>query len=54
MDLNMGCFFNSRERYLDEWKALLAAADERYVLKRVIDPKDSLLAILEIVWDAPE
>ncbi|KAH9997808.1 sterigmatocystin 8-O-methyltransferase [Xylariaceae sp. FL0662B] len=51
VDLNMGCFFNARERYLHEWKALLAAADELFVLQRVIEPKRSSLAILEIIWD---
>ncbi|KAI1500603.1 sterigmatocystin 8-O-methyltransferase [Biscogniauxia marginata] len=53
VDLNMGCFFNARERYLHEWKALLAAADERFVLQRVIEPEISMLAILEVIWDAP-
>jgi SAM-dependent methyltransferase len=50
MDLNMACFFNARERYLEEWKALLAAADERFVLERVIESEESLMAILEIGW----
>lgn len=45
-------FFNGRERYLDEWKALLAAADERFVLHRVYVPEQSLLGILEVHWDA--
>lgn len=43
--------FNTRERYLDDWKALLAAADERFVLQRVIQLKGSLLAMLEVHWD---
>ena len=51
MDLNMATFFNARERYLDEWNALLAAADERFVLRRVVKPEESLFSILEIVWD---
>lgn len=51
MDLNMGAFFNSRERYLHEWKALLAEADGRFVLQRVIEPEGHGLAILEIGWD---
>lgn len=49
--MSLKCFFNGRERYLDEWKALLAAADERFVLHRVFEPKDSSLGILEIHWD---
>lgn len=51
VDLALECFFNGRERYLDEWKALLAAADKRFVLHRVHVPKDNLLGILEIHWD---
>lgn len=49
--MSLKCFFNSRDRYLDEWKALLAAADRRYVLHRVYVPEDSLLGIIEIYWD---
>lgn len=52
VDLSLKCYFNGRERYLDEWKALLAAADERFVLHQVIEPKESCLAFLEIHWDA--
>ncbi|KAI1660016.1 sterigmatocystin 8-O-methyltransferase [Daldinia decipiens] len=51
VDLSLKCYFNGRERYLDEWKALLAAADKRFVLHRVFEPKGSLLGILEIRWD---
>ncbi|KAI1481891.1 sterigmatocystin 8-O-methyltransferase [Daldinia eschscholtzii] len=50
VDMSLKCFFNGRERYLDEWKALLAAADERFVLHQVFEPKDNLLGILEIHW----
>ena len=49
--MSLKYFFNGRDRYLDEWKALLAAADERFVLHRVYVPKDSLLGIIEIYWD---
>ncbi len=45
-------FFIARERNLQEWKALLAAADERFVLQRVIQQGRSSLAILEVVWGA--
>ncbi|KAI0470060.1 sterigmatocystin 8-O-methyltransferase [Xylariaceae sp. FL0804] len=51
VDMSVKCYFNSRERYLDEWKSLLAAADERFVLHRVLEPKESLLSMLEIHWD---
>ncbi|GAP92082.1 putative sterigmatocystin 8-O-methyltransferase [Rosellinia necatrix] len=53
VDLSVKCYFNSRERYLDEWKSLLAAADERFVLHQVFEPKDSLLSVLEVHWDVP-
>lgn len=49
--MSLKCFFNGRERYLDEWKALLAAADDRFILNRVYVPKRSLLGILEVLWD---
>jgi hypothetical protein len=46
------CFSNGRERYLDEWKALLAAADQRFVLREVHVPTDNLLGIIEVNWEA--
>ncbi|KAH7087025.1 S-adenosyl-L-methionine-dependent methyltransferase [Paraphoma chrysanthemicola] len=52
VDLALECFSNGRERYLDEWKALLASADERFVLHKVYVPKDSLLGIIEVHWKA--
>jgi hypothetical protein len=51
VDVALQCFFNGRERYLDEWEALLASADERFVLHRVVVPKDSLLGIIEVHWN---
>jgi len=30
---------------------LLAEADERFVLKGVVEPKGSALAVLEVVWE---
>jgi hypothetical protein len=52
VDLALEAFSNGRERYLDEWKALLAAADERFVLHKVFVPKDSLLGVIEVHWKA--
>ncbi|OTA89512.1 hypothetical protein M434DRAFT_398554 [Hypoxylon sp. CO27-5] len=49
MDLNMGSFFNAHERTLQEWKDLLAEADPRFVLQRVVKP-ESNLAIMEVIW----
>ncbi|PQE32257.1 sterigmatocystin 8-O-methyltransferase protein [Rutstroemia sp. NJR-2017a WRK4] len=37
-DLALECFSNGRERYLDEWNALFASADEIFVLHRVKQP----------------
>lgn len=51
-DIDMIAAFNSQEREVGEWKALLAEADKRFILKGVIEPKGSTLAILEVVWDA--
>ncbi|KAI1458806.1 S-adenosyl-L-methionine-dependent methyltransferase [Annulohypoxylon moriforme] len=51
-DLNMGAFFNARERSLEEWKDLLAQADPRFVLRRVVEPKGSGLAMMEIIWNS--
>ncbi|KAI1360612.1 O-methyltransferase-domain-containing protein [Xylaria arbuscula] len=50
-DLSMAAIFNSRERTVDEWRKLLSVADSRFMMKRVIHPKGSMLAILEIIWD---
>lgn len=47
-------FFNGRERYLGEWKALLAAADDRFVLHQVHVPEHTVLAILEVHWDVSD
>lgn len=46
----MGAVFNSLERTVSEWKALLRNADPRFVLKQVIEPKGSALGIIEIDW----
>ncbi|KAI1386464.1 sterigmatocystin 8-O-methyltransferase [Hypoxylon trugodes] len=51
MDLNTGAAFNGRHRYIHEWKALLAEADERFVFQGVSAPGRTLLSTLEIVWD---
>lgn len=50
-DLNMAAAFNSRERSLSEWKDLLAEADPRFVVKRVIEPEGSALGIIEAFWE---
>jgi 6-hydroxytryprostatin B O-methyltransferase len=47
-DLTMMQVFNSHERDLDQWTALLTAADERLCLRRVIEPFGSAMSLLEI------
>ncbi|KAL7755528.1 hypothetical protein ACKLNR_014626 [Fusarium oxysporum f. sp. zingiberi] len=51
-DLNMAALFNARERTTKEWEALLKEASPRFVLKEVIIPKGSTLAIIEAYWDS--
>ncbi|KAK8096995.1 hypothetical protein PG999_012939 [Apiospora kogelbergensis] len=53
IDMSLKTFFNSRDRYLDDWKALLAAADERFVLHKVVQVEGSHLSMLEVHWDVP-
>ncbi|KAH8698978.1 sterigmatocystin 8-O-methyltransferase [Talaromyces proteolyticus] len=50
-DLTMMQVFNSHERDLDQWKALLAAADEGLRLRRVMEPYGSAMSLLEVELD---
>lgn len=50
-DLTMMQAFNSKERELEDWKALLAAADSRLRLVNVVKPFGSDLSVLEVVID---
>jgi len=47
-DLTMLQAFNSKERDEDDWKVLLAAADLRLHLVRIIQPLDSAMSVLEV------
>lgn len=49
-DLGMTASFASHERSLDEWKALLALVDPRFVFQKVNESDDSALAIIEFIW----
>ncbi|XDG04424.1 hypothetical protein ABKA04_004039 [Annulohypoxylon sp. FPYF3050] len=49
-DMSMGASFNSYERSLDEWKALLSEADPRFTFQKVSGAKDSALSIIEFIW----
>ncbi|KAI2468973.1 S-adenosyl-L-methionine-dependent methyltransferase [Annulohypoxylon bovei var. microspora] len=50
MDLNMGAAFNAQERTVSDWKGILQNADARFVLKDVIQPKGSALALIDVRW----
>ncbi|KAI1142787.1 sterigmatocystin 8-O-methyltransferase [Hypoxylon sp. FL0543] len=50
-DLTMMQVFNSHERDLDQWRALLAAADEGLRLRRVVTPFGSAMSLLEVELD---
>ncbi|KAI1371154.1 S-adenosyl-L-methionine-dependent methyltransferase [Hypoxylon crocopeplum] len=50
-DLGMRALFNSQERDLQEWKALLAAADRRFVFQGISQVPRSALAVIEAIWD---
>lgn len=52
MDMHMHIVQNAKERDLEEWKNLLAAADPRYQLHEVRQIKGSILALLDIVWES--
>ncbi|KAK4235625.1 sterigmatocystin 8-O-methyltransferase [Achaetomium macrosporum] len=50
-DLTMMQAFNSKERDLDDWKNLLAAADARLRLVNVVQPFGSDMSVLEVQLD---
>ncbi|KAK8067560.1 hypothetical protein PG996_006672, partial [Apiospora saccharicola] len=50
MDLNMTATFSGLERTADDWKALFQAADPRFVLHEIIQPKGSALSLLDVRW----
>lgn len=51
MDCGMLSIFNAMEREEDEWREMFAAADSRFVWKGVTQPKGSILALIEAVWE---
>jgi 6-hydroxytryprostatin B O-methyltransferase len=50
-DLTMMQAFNSKERDLDDWNSLIAAADPRLRLVQVAQPFGSAMSVLEVVID---
>ncbi|EUC41662.1 hypothetical protein COCMIDRAFT_8664 [Bipolaris oryzae ATCC 44560] len=51
IDLTMLEIGNAKERSLDEWKAILQAADARFKFRNMHHPQGSNLAIVEAVWE---
>ena len=51
MDLIMMTHFNGFEREIDEWKALVTQADERFKIKSITKPTGSTNSLIEIVFD---
>ena len=50
MDVNMLVFFGSRERTLEEWRALLGEADKRFVLRGVSRARERPNVVLDVEW----
>ena len=50
MDVNMLVFFGSRERTLEEWRALLGEADVRFVLRGVSRARERPNVVLDVEW----
>ncbi|KAK7181590.1 hypothetical protein DPSP01_011407 [Paraphaeosphaeria sporulosa] len=50
LDLFMLCAYNSRERTEEEWRALFAAVDSRFVFQSVTAVAGASLSLVEAVW----
>jgi hypothetical protein len=50
--MSLAAGFNSRDRTVEDWKKMFNEADEKFVLKSVVEPKGSTLGILEFVWES--
>lgn len=53
-DLTMMQAFNSKERDFDDWKNLLAAADQRLQMANVVQPSGSDMSVLEVMLSPVE
>ncbi|KAL3959287.1 sterigmatocystin 8-O-methyltransferase [Purpureocillium lilacinum] len=49
-DIRMMALFNARERAVDEWKGVFAAADPRFEVTRVKADPLSFMVVMEVVW----
>ncbi|KYK60650.1 O-methyltransferase [Drechmeria coniospora] len=54
MDLVMLTLLNAQEREEHEFRALFAAADDRFVFKGVTRTEDSRMSVVEAVWEPSE
>ncbi|KAG8169256.1 hypothetical protein KVR01_000001 [Diaporthe batatas] len=50
-DLSLAASFNSRDRTVSDWRALLQEADPGFIVKNVTEPKGSALGIIEAIWE---
>lgn len=51
MDMVMLAVLNAQERDEEQYRALFKAADERFVLTKILRPKGCRMSIIEAVWD---
>ncbi len=51
-DLNMMALFNARDWTANDWRVLFSEAGSRFVLRSVIQPTGSALAILDLRCNA--
>ncbi|KAL4939124.1 hypothetical protein BDV06DRAFT_41975 [Aspergillus oleicola] len=49
-DMHMLGFQNALERTREDWEALIRAADQRFKVVAVRQPKGSFLAVIEVTW----
>ena len=50
-DLSMKQLLNAKERDAEDWASLFKAADPGFRLQRIQMPKESKLAIVEVIWE---
>ncbi|KAK4443168.1 O-methyltransferase-domain-containing protein [Podospora aff. communis PSN243] len=50
-DLVMWRLFNAKERDIDDWRSLVAMADERFKITKILRPEGSQLSIIEVTWE---
>ena len=50
VDIGVFSAFNGRERTLQDWKNVIAGADERFALDKVHSLPENPYSVLEIVW----